>query len=253
MRVGHHTLATWSSTQKVVSLSSAETEHNSVVRCASEAIGLANTIRELGHEAHVLIWKDAAAARGLALRSGAIKHWRQSTFGCSRKKNQELRIEKIRGTVNPADMMTKHLDGERLVRLCDLPIIKHITGRPSSAPKQTMGTEYISRASQALAAMTLVRQAVADEVAVLSGAEYETRIDEHRINYWAMAGWITVVTMTCCILMGLVLLWCKSGRVAETIDSGTQTLEEGRCSQEIPTRIMVTARPRIAEKIAYSF
>ena len=39
--------------QKVVSLSSAESEYYSMVRCASEAIGLAKTIRELGHEAHV--------------------------------------------------------------------------------------------------------------------------------------------------------------------------------------------------------
>ena len=60
-----HTLATWSS--KEVSLSSAESEYYSMVRCASEAIGLANTIRELGHEAQVRIWTDAAAARGLAL------------------------------------------------------------------------------------------------------------------------------------------------------------------------------------------
>ena len=79
--------------------------------------------------------------------------------------------------------------------------------------------------------MTLVRQAAANEVAVPSGAECETWIDEHKIHDWAMAGWITVVTMTCCILIGLVLLWWKSGRVTETIDSGTQTLEEGRCSR----------------------
>ena len=55
LRVGQHTLATWSSTQKVVSLSSAESDYCSMVRCASEAIGLANTIRELGHEAQVRI------------------------------------------------------------------------------------------------------------------------------------------------------------------------------------------------------
>ena len=95
-----------------------------------------------------------------------------------------------------------------------------------------MDTEYISRASRALAAMTLVRQAAANVVAVPSGAEHETWIDEHRINCWAMAGWITVVIMSCCILMGLVLLWWNSGRVAETIDSGTQTLKEGRAWQK---------------------
>ena len=130
--------------------------------------------------------------------------------------------------------------------LCDLLNIKHTNGRPTSAPKLTMDPEYISRASRALAAMTLVRQAAANEVAVPHGAEYETWIDEHRINFWAMAGWITVVIMSCCILMGLVLLWWKSRGVAETIDSGTQTLEEERCSQDVPTRIMVTKHGKAA-------
>ena len=55
-----------------------------------------------------------------------------------------------------------------------------------------------------------------------------------------------VVIMTCCILMGLVLLWWKSGRVAETIDSGTQTLEEVRRSQDVPTKIMVRKHGKAA-------
>ena len=65
-----------SSTQNVVSLCSAEPEYYSMVRFASEAIGLVSTVRELGHEAHVRIWTDAAAAHGLARRSGsgAIRH-----------------------------------------------------------------------------------------------------------------------------------------------------------------------------------
>ena len=55
--------------------------------------------------------------------------WRRSTFGWLQKeKNQEPSIEKSRGTVNPADSMTKHLDGKRLVIFCDLLNIKYITG-----------------------------------------------------------------------------------------------------------------------------
>ena len=68
-----------------------------------------------------------------------------------KEKKQEL------STVNPADLMTKHLDGKRLVMLCELLNIKRIDGRPSSAPKLTIDTEYISRASRALAAVTLVK------------------------------------------------------------------------------------------------
>ena len=149
-----------------------------MVRCASEAI--ANTTRELEHEAHVRIWTNAAAARGLAIRrgSGAIKHM-ETKYSWLFQKEKNLSMERIRGTVNPADLMTKHLDN-----------IKHVSGRPSSAPKLTMDTQYISRASRALAAKTLVRQQAANEVAVHSGAEYETWIGEHRINCWAMAGWI---------------------------------------------------------------
>ena len=151
-----------------------------MVRCASEAIGSANTARELEHEGRVRIWTDAAAARGPDLRSGsgAIKHMETKYFWPQQKeKNQELRIEKIPGTVDPADLMTKHLDGKRLMMLCDLLNIKHIGGRPSSAPKLTIATEYISRASRAQGAMTLVKQAAAKENRCHSGAEFETLID----------------------------------------------------------------------------
>ena len=144
LRVGQHTLATGSSTQKVVSLSSAESEYHSMVRSASEAIGLANTIRELGHQAQRRDWTDAAAARGLALRSGSgtIKHMETMYFRLLQKeKNKELRIEKIRVTVNPADLITKHLDWKRLVTMCELLSIKMVDGPPSSAPKLTNDTE----------------------------------------------------------------------------------------------------------------
>ena len=87
LRIGQLSLATWSSTQKVASLTSAESEYYSMERCASEAIALANTVRELGHEAQLRIWTDAAAARGLALRSGrgTIKHMETKCFWLQKK------------------------------------------------------------------------------------------------------------------------------------------------------------------------
>ena len=191
LRVGQHTLATWSSTQKVVSLRSTESEYYSMVRLVSESIRLANTIRELEHETHVRIWTDAAGARGLAHSSGssAIKHMETKYFWLQ---NQELRIEKSRGTVNPADLMTKNLVGKLLVMLCDLLNIKRIGGRPSSAPKLAMDTQYIARPSRALTAMTVERQTAANDIAVPSGVECETWIDEHRTDCRTMAGWTTV-------------------------------------------------------------
>ena len=195
LRVGQHTLATWSSTQKVVSLSSAESEYYSMVRCASEAIGLTNTTRELGHKAQIRIWTYAAAARRLALRSGSgtIKHMETKYFGLQQKeKNQELKSDIIRGTINPTQLMTKHLDGKRLVTLCELLNIKRIDGRPSSGPKLTIDTEYISRASRALAAMTLVKRASANEIALKSGATQGMWIDGYGVDWWIAASWILV-------------------------------------------------------------
>ena len=75
---------------EVVALSSAESEYHSMVRCAREAIGLANTIRELGHEVHERIWTGALGARGMALRSGsgAIKHMETKYFWLQQKKQR---------------------------------------------------------------------------------------------------------------------------------------------------------------------
>ena len=64
---------------------------------------------------------------------------------------------------SPADLITKHLDGKRLVTMCELLSIKLVDEPPGSAPKLTIDTEYISRASRALAAMTLVKRASASE------------------------------------------------------------------------------------------
>ena len=87
-----HTLATWSSTQKVVSLSSAESKCYSMVRCGSEAIGLACTIREsldtkLKCESGQMLQRHADR-----LSEAGAAHQKETT---------ELRIEKIRGTAIP--------------------------------------------------------------------------------------------------------------------------------------------------------
>ena len=52
--------------------------------------------------------------------------------------------------------------------------------------------------------------------------------------------------MTCCNLAILVLLWWKSGRVTETMNNGTQTLEEDRCSQDALAKIMLAKHGKAA-------
>ena len=122
MRVGQHIVVTRLSTQKVVSLNSGESEYYTVVRCASEIIGLANTIRVLGHEAHVRVWTDAAAARGLAHWSGSGNQVLLAAAE-GREQGAQDREDQKHGK-NPADLVTKHLDGKRPTLLCGLLIVK---------------------------------------------------------------------------------------------------------------------------------
>ena len=111
--------------------------------------------------------------------------------------------------------------------LSELLNIKRSDGRPSSAQKLTIDTEYISRASRALAAVTLVKRETASEIAVHSVAMQETWIDGYRTDGWTIIGWILVGIVTCCILVGLVLLWRKTRRIVDMVDDETQTMEEG--------------------------
>ena len=50
----------------------------------------------------------------------------------------------------------------------------------------------------------------------------------------------------CGILMSLVLLWKKSGRVTEMIVSSSQTLEEGRSDQNVPVNVTITKNGKAA-------
>ena len=49
-------MCAWSSTQKVVALSSCESECYSLVRCACEPIGMQETLCELGHATTIRLW-----------------------------------------------------------------------------------------------------------------------------------------------------------------------------------------------------
>ena len=106
LRLGRPTLCAWSS---------------SLVSCASEAIGLRETLKDLQLSYSIRLWTDASAARGLALRTGAgqIKHmqatccWLQECI-----KAGILTVEKTRGTVSASDPMTKHLDGTTMCSMC---------------------------------------------------------------------------------------------------------------------------------------
>ena len=73
--LGQHCVKSWSSTQAVIALSSGESEYYSLVKGASEALGLRNAMRDWNLEVEVDLATDSSAALGIASRLGLNNGW----------------------------------------------------------------------------------------------------------------------------------------------------------------------------------
>ena len=110
MGIGGGTLKTWSSTQSTIALSSGEAEYYALVKAAAEALGVQSLANDLGWKFEVRIWIDSSAAKSMARRigMGRVRHlevrylWAQQVL-----KRGRLVLKKIKGLLNPADVMTK--------------------------------------------------------------------------------------------------------------------------------------------------
>ena len=138
IRIGQHTVKTWAKTQAIVAKSSAEAELYSVVRGACEGLGMSSLLEDFGSQSALRLHLDSSAALAILERQGLskIRHvdvnmlWLQDQ--CAR---EIVPLEKIKGTINPSDLMTKNLtaqvSGEHCASLC----LRFIVGRPMAAAK----------------------------------------------------------------------------------------------------------------------
>ena len=80
-------------------------------------LGIRSLMRDLGVQVGLVVRSDASAALGIAQRrgTGKVRHvevhqlWLQD-----RVTRGDLKVRKIDGTKNPADALTKYVDGARL-------------------------------------------------------------------------------------------------------------------------------------------
>jgi hypothetical protein len=115
--LGSHVIKTWSATQAVVALSSGEAEYYGIVKGGSQGLGAKSLLADLNHSVRTKIKTDATAAKGIATRRGLgkVRHidtrelWLQEKVG-----NGDLEVEKVKGTDNIADALTKYLDQGKL-------------------------------------------------------------------------------------------------------------------------------------------
>ena len=128
--------------QNLVSLSSAEAELYGVVRASSEALGCQSLARDLGCTRSIRVYADASAALGIVHRKGLgkVRHLDTSTLWVQQAAySKKISYDKVLGTLNPADMMTKHL-AEPLRKTHVARIFNEwIEGRAGQAPKLCEG------------------------------------------------------------------------------------------------------------------
>ena len=103
----------WSKTMGILALRRREFELASVVRAATEGLGLQSFLSDFDLCGHVAIKSDATAAIGMVHRLG-IGKVRHVAVGdlCSGK----IRVSKMSGLENPSDAQTKYLGPEPSLR-----------------------------------------------------------------------------------------------------------------------------------------
>ena len=136
--VGRHMIKGYSKQQKVLALSSAEAETYGMVACSAEVLGIQSCAKDLGMDYAGAIYADASAALGIVMRRGIgkVRHIRvQSLWLQEAHATKRLGFEKIDGSRNPSDLMTKHLSDTLQQRHLEYIGTRAAGGRAESAPE----------------------------------------------------------------------------------------------------------------------
>ena len=134
---GLHPIKHWSLTQTTIALSSGEAELGGICRGAAIALGLQSLASDLGIHLQVEILTDATAAIGICRRRGLgkIRHLHVSDLWVQdRLRKGDFRLTKIPGADNPADILTKHVPRDILVKHMAFMGLTAEGGRAESAP-----------------------------------------------------------------------------------------------------------------------
>jgi hypothetical protein len=134
---GSHYIKSWSRTQSLVALSSAEAELYGIVKCSSEVLGFKSIIQDMDRQFGAILYSVASAALGVIQRQGLgkLRH-----IDCSYLFVQALNAEKVvqfakvAGQENPSDIGTKGLSAELINRHITFVNGQFRSGRPALCP-----------------------------------------------------------------------------------------------------------------------
>jgi hypothetical protein len=135
---GQHYIKSWSKTQSLVALSSAESELYAIVKASSETLGILSTIRDMGKTFASAMFSDASAALGMIQRQGLgkVRHIDCGyLFVQNLNAEKVIRFAKVAGTDNPADMCTKGLASDLISKYVERANTWFAEGRPLMCPQ----------------------------------------------------------------------------------------------------------------------
>ena len=135
--IGCHLIKSWSSTQKSITLSSAEAELIAAVKMTAELIGVTQFAFDWNTFLRGRFHVDSRAAIGIANRSGngKMRHVKVGNLWIQEKvADGDDGMRKIYGEVNPSDVLTKGLSAEEIKRFMDLSSQELKIGRADKSP-----------------------------------------------------------------------------------------------------------------------
>jgi hypothetical protein len=118
--VGNGVVKSWANRQATVALSSGEAEFYAAGKAASEALYARAVMKDLGWIMRVRVIVDASAALGMASRQGVgkVRHLEVRYLGPQDLvKSGAVRISKVWGKLNPADVLTKPMSFDEAMGL----------------------------------------------------------------------------------------------------------------------------------------
>ena len=114
---GAHCIKSWSATQNNITLSSGEAELVACVKMSAELLGIVQLMADWGSDRTARVYVDSTAAIAVTQRkgNGKLRHVKVGMLWIQEKvEDGELAVNKILGTENPADVLTKNLSGKKI-------------------------------------------------------------------------------------------------------------------------------------------
>ena len=116
-------MKTWTKTLPTLALSTGEAELGAVVRGVTESDGLLAILNDFGVSPMTTLMSDASAAIGIVQRLGLgrVRHLAVSDLWVQQRiRAKEVDVEKDNGLDNPAGLLTKSLDRNRIDKLISM-------------------------------------------------------------------------------------------------------------------------------------